>query len=60
MYFELKGLSSDNPGVLELHRQQCSLRAVFREVSCTNDRITEGRDGEDHLARLSAPTGLLP
>lgn len=60
MYFELKRLSLDNPSVLELYRQECSLRALLREVSCTNDRITEGRDGEDHLARLSACTGLLP
>lgn len=60
MYFELKRLSLDNPGILEVYRQECSLGALFREVSCTKARITEGRDGEDHPARLSACTGLLP
>lgn len=59
MYFELKRLSLDNPSILDLHCQQCSLRALFREVSCTNNRITEGSDGEDQLARLSAPTGTF-
>lgn len=58
MYFELKRLSLDNPGVLELYRQEWSLRALFREVSCLNDRITEGR--EDYLTHLLSLHGVAP
>lgn len=57
--FELERLSLDNPSILDLYCQQCSLRALFREVSHTNDGITEGSDGDDQLPwGLFSPTGI--
>lgn len=41
MHFELKRLSLDNPSVLELYCQKCSLRALFREVSHTDSQKAE-------------------